>query len=937
LTAHSDGVDLALVARLLGIAEWCKQGRLSLDVNAAIRSRFAEGHARIDVTGATLRGVDGVAANLDVSLGDRRLTGRLHADLGDIGTVELVGENLRMDDQEGATSLRAWQRTFGAIGLSARLDLARLGAVLPNDTLPFSAMRGRLDVEGMVRRTSMSDDAPQLTLTVKTSGLEVTGNVGAKAEGRKSPAWRLGGVDLGLDARVESETGFAELATRITDAKGPILALDVKTATMPYAALARKPEDARDLLSELAFEAHLVVPKRELATLPRALELPPEIEGVFEADLTAKGTLADPTLNLRASLNQVSASSARISLPLDLELVGAYAGGHADATLTAALPHQGEVLRAVASVERRLTDIIWRRGDPEWHADARVHVAGFPLGAVGLLEDRQVRGELSGDVDLKGLHQDASLALDLGVAGMQVGEVLYKEAHVHALLDGGALVADASVDHTDGSASAHAHAGAAWGAGLWPHLDANQPLDLSLMTHELRAETLLPFAHDILAELEGRINGTAHVTFDPKESEPKLDGRVTLQHGKFELSSALGEFHDAEATVVLTPDGAATLENASARGVTGKVEMSASARMNGLSLGAVRADIEIPSNAAIPVTVEGAPLGTIDGTIRIVEDPTPDGRGMKVGVDVPTLHVELPQSGSRDVQSLGEIQAARIQARRGRETVPILLAPPGEPKVRAAGAKRIEVTLHLGNDVEVRRGTDLKVQLGGQPTITITDTEHVSGQLRLEKGGVLAVQGKSFEIENGTITFDGDDPSNPQVVVTAVWVAPEGTRVYANYIGPLKTGKVTFRSEPPLARSDIVALLVFGTTGSSSAVAQGNSTNSAAASSTYSSVGLAGGVAAQPINHALDQFGIHRISAKVDTSLASNPKPEVELQVAKDISLQLAYVLGTPPPGTNPDTTLLTLNWRFLKSWSLATTVGNAGTSIVDMIWQRRY
>jgi len=33
----------------------------------------------------------------------------------------------------------------------------------------------------------------------------------------------------------------------------------------------------------------------------------------------------------------------------------------------------------------------------------------------------------------------------------------------------------------------------------------------------------------------------------------------------------------------------------------------------------------------------------------------------------------------------------------------------------------------------------------------------------------------------------------------------------------------------------------------------------------------------------------------------------------------------------------LTLNWHFLKAWSLGTTVGNAGTSIVDMVWQRRY
>jgi translocation and assembly module TamB len=289
------------------------------------------------------------------------------------------------------------------------------------------------------------------------------------------------------------------------------------------------------------------------------------------------------------------------------------------------------------------------------------------------------------------------------------------------------------------------------------------------------------------------------------------------------------------------------------------------------------------------------------------------------------------------VQSLGPLDDARIEARHGTEFVVIPLGPPGEPKVRATNAKRIEIAAHLGEDVEVRRGTDLKVGLRGDPTIMITDAVHVGGQLRLEKGGRLDVQGKSFEIESGTVTFVGDDPGNPQVVVTAGWNAPDGTRIYADYIGPLKTGKVTFRSEPSLAQSDIIALLLFGTAEGTSAVAQNNAAGNSTTNTASSAAGLAGGQAAQPINHALDQFGIHAVSAKVDTSLASNPKPEVELQVAKDISVQLAYVLGTPPPGMNPDTTLLTLNWRFLKSWSLGTTVGNAGSSIVDMVWQRRY
>jgi translocation and assembly module TamB len=207
--------------------------------------------------------------------------------------------------------------------------------------------------------------------------------------------------------------------------------------------------------------------------------------------------------------------------------------------------------------------------------------------------------------------------------------------------------------------------------------------------------------------------------------------------------------------------------------------------------------------------------------------------------------------------------------------------------------------------------------------------------VRLARGS-LAVQGKKFEIQKGTVTFVEDDPSNPQVVLTAVWPAPDGTRVYANFVGPLKTGKVTLRSEPARPQNEILALILFGTTDE-----QGSTGANPQASMAASQ---AGGMATQPlnqalggVNRALDKMGlVGGISTKIDTS-TSNPRPEVEVQIARDISLQVAWVLGAIPPGTNPDTALVTLQWNFLKKWALETTVGDSGTSIVDVVWQHRY
>jgi translocation and assembly module TamB len=358
--------------------------------------------------------------------------------------------------------------------------------------------------------------------------------------------------------------------------------------------------------------------------------------------------------------------------------------------------------------------------------------------------------------------------------------------------------------------------------------------------------------------------------------------------------------------------------------------------MSGLAFGGASATIRIASSEPIPLVFDGVQLGKIDGRFDITGK-----RGSHendIQVEVPSMTLDVPSgSANRDVQDLGEVEGVRVGRVRADEfTVESLDAPNDDAEV--AGAQRpvtipTIVAVHLGQDVEVRRGTDLDVRLEGRAKVTLASTVRVSGQIRLLHGS-LDVQGKPFDIEAGTVTFVEADPTNPQVVLTAGWTAPDGTRIFADFVGPLKTGKVTLRSEPARPQNELVALIMFGTTDQqdNNGVSQGESIGVAA-----------GGVATQPlnqalggVNHALDKLGLAGgISTKVDTS-TPNPRPEVEVQIARDISLQVAWVLGAPPPDT-PDTTLVTLDWRFLRKWALEATFGDAATSILDLVWQHRY
>jgi translocation and assembly module TamB len=303
----------------------------------------------------------------------------------------------------------------------------------------------------------------------------------------------------------------------------------------------------------------------------------------------------------------------------------------------------------------------------------------------------------------------------------------------------------------------------------------------------------------------------------------------------------------------------------------------------------------------------------------------------------------LPDVAGHDVQTLGALDTVDVGVKGPADTgfVPASLDPAARaPSTKSSKGPLVKITTTLGKDVAVRRGTNLDIRLEGAPTFTLEPSGPTAqGQIRLVRG-TLDVEGKVFEIQEGSAVTFVDDPTNPQVKLTAQWKAPEGgTTVFADFIGPLKTGKVTLRSEPALSQSEILALILFGTVDAQASAASGGSPEASGAAS------IAGGAATAPINRALggvnrmlDNFGLvgSAISTKIDTS-TTNPRPEVEIQIARDISLQIAWVLGVPPPGTNPDTTLATLSWRFLRKWSLVTTVGDAGTSIVDLVWQKRY
>ena len=911
------GVDLARFERVSRV-----EGGLgciaAIDVDATLRREGADGHASIEVSRCTVQNLTGASAGVTATFEGRKIAGRAHAELEDVGSFEVASPAIEIG---GKGSLReSWRKTIGKLKFAGKIDLAKLAARLPRHAVPLDHVRGVVTVQGRAQRDSLTDDTPDLNVSLSTNGLvligpsaRVTGVDGSPVV--TPPAWRLDGIDLGLDARIDGDSGFAAVAARLNDAKGELIAIDLKSGAVPYSAMIDNPSQALRLVEKVRFNSHVVVPSRNLRDLPPVLAFA-GVRGELAADVTATGTILEPLVALKASIRQARAANG-IAFPVDLDLSAHYDGVTADASMVGTAKG-AEVLNANVAARARASDLL--AGDMSaWTASGRAHLEALPLESIAALSDRQVSGTLTGDLTLDGLHQDGRATFALSLATLKVGEVAYRSGVLKATLDGKQFDATMHLDQVDGAIDATAQAASKWGKALLPALDPSRPPTGELKAKRFRVALLLPFLGNVFTELDGRVDADVKVTVDPRTGRAQPQGTVALSQGRFEVASIGGEFHDVTAKAVLTPEGVLRLEGIKASAMSGSVEAAASARLNGLALEAVNATVQIPSSNPLLLTVQGSQVGTVEGRVNVAL--TESQSTIDVKVDLPTLHVELPLASSHDVQPLGAIEGVRIGvAKSGGAFVPERLDAPREA-VAAPPGKTIVTTVKLGEDVTVKKSTQLKVALSGSPVITIGSDVRATGQVRLLTGKI-DVQGKSFDIESGAVTFQGD-PSDPQMVVTASWTAADGTQVYAELRGTLKNPKVTLRSEPSFSQNEIIALLVYGSADSASP-------NSGAAA------GVAGGAATQPLNRALENMGLGGVTTRVDTS-AVTPRADVEFQIARDLSLQVAQVMGIPPPGTSPDTTFLTLNWRFAKAWSAESTVGSMGTTIWDLIWQHRY
>jgi translocation and assembly module TamB len=933
-------IDLHRVAVLAGKADAVTGGMLSMNGDVSLRRDVATGELHAKVDSLSTNKVQGAKGALDASFDGKSIGLNMNADLGESGRFELATSNVVIGGSP--IEAKSWKRAHGRARFAGSVDMNRVASLFPKDQLPVSELRGLAVLTGVIRRDS-GDVPPELAIHAHTRGLVIAG----KAPGEPPhdvkhvevvtgvQPWRSEGVDVSVDAKVDATSGFAECAFHAVDKKGTVVALDAKSM-LPYREIVADPSKAQALLETSPISAKLYIPKRALVDMPQLVGTK-SIPGTVEAELTVGGTALEPRVDFVAHARGVRSPSLPAKMATDGDVTFAY-DGHKGDLVAVVGAEKHEALTMNAHVDLAARDLVHPTGEPlAWGGSAKVKMTSLPLDTLAPLADRRVRGHVSGEATLDDLHKDAKLHAQFAFDQLKIGRAVYKTGAVVVDARNGKVDANVRLEQTDGYANVHATTGLVWGAALVPSADPNANLEAKLDAKAFRAAAILPFATTVVNELDGRIDANATVKIGPGFKDPTLEGNIAYHDGTLQLVALGEEFTNARARITFQPGGLVKVDDVYMRGTDGELTADAQIRTRGFGFSVADASVHIPKRHPLDVSLQGQPYGGVSGDIKLAARSSEDGKQINVAVAVPTMNVTLPQKMKSGVQQLTEQdEEIRVGTFRDAKTFAKLpldkddTEPP--PAEKPAAATTIDINVNLG-DITVVQGNQARVVLTGNPHIKITNTTQVTGQVSV-KEGKIDVQGKQFEIERATVTFQPDDTSNPIVVATAAWTAEDGSKIYADFVGPVKTGKVTLRSDPPRPRNEILAMILFGT--ADGANASPPPPGRAPDGTTKAATSLGGGYAAQGLTEAMDDLTGIQATARIDTSRSTNPAPEIEIQIARRISLAFEHILGTPPL-SEPDTNLAIVDWRFRKNWSLETTLGDRGKVEVDGVWTKRY
>ncbi|UWZ83853.1 translocation/assembly module TamB domain-containing protein [Occallatibacter riparius] len=629
------------------------------------------------------------------------------------------------------------------------------------------------------------------------------------------------------------------------------------------------------------FDAQTSASGLELAKLKHLRDSMPSMSGRLGMQFTASGTIDDPRIDGHGTVNGLSVRGQSFG---DVAFK-AHAANHAilyDAST------QFESAHASVHGQTQLHD--------PYETEGNLKLDDFDLGTIFKLAHVQnpaSQSIVSGTAQFSGpLARPKEMRGDLRLpqAAITVSGMTFKsEGGVHAALDKGRVILDPL--HITGEDTNLRAQGSM-------NLEGTQNLDVAL-----NGSVNMKIAQSFDPDLTATGNSIFEVEAHGPLADPELRGRVKIENGAFALEDIPNGISQLNGTLEFNKN---RLEIRQLQAVTGggKVDIGGYlAYQHGLF-----------SN--LTVTAQGVRIRYPEGVSSMVDaNLQVQGTQANTRVSGRILITRFSISPDLDIAALAA-QANAVHP----------VASPNAPSNRITLDLRIQSSpqlnfqnafAKLAGDVDLRlRGTLASPSLLGR--ISVTE-------------GNATIAGTRYELQRGDVTFTNPVRIQPNIDISAT-ARVEDYDINLGLHGTPDKMSVTYRSDPPLPETDVVALLALGRTQSTGLYTQQQQQS---AGLTRSSDVLLGGALNATVSSRVEKlFGAG--SVKVDPSYLgamgnTTTRITVEEQLGKNVTLTYA---------TNVDTTsqqFLQAEFAINRHVSLQVTRDESGVFSMVVKAVRRY
>jgi len=392
-------------------------------------------------------------------------------------------------------------------------------------------------------------------------------------------------------------------------------------------------------------------------------------------------------------------------------------------------------------------------------------------------------------------------------------------------------------------------------------------------------------------------------------TRPDFSGRAELRKGDFHLTDFSNGLTNANG-VMLFSGSKATIQSLSAESGGGKVDASGFAALTG-----------------------GLLTFRLEARTQGVRVRYPEGVSTISDADV-----TLTGTSERS-QASGTVTVRRV-AINPRSDISTILAgaarPMRAPEASAGFLGNLNLDVQVETAPNVSFETSVAESIQADANLRLRGTAAnpaVLGRINITQGE-LAFFGNKYIINQGSVSFFNPAKIDPVLNIDLETKA-RGVEVVITVTGPINALRASYRSDPPLQFSDIVALLATGRSPTDPTTASTN-TGEAQNLQQLGATGLIGQALSSPSGGGPLQrfFGVSKV--KIDpqaTGITGSPQPR--LTIEQQVSPDILFTYITDMSSTS--TQLIRVEWDFNRRWAAIVTREENGYVGVDFAFKRRF